>query len=160
MHLVNKVRSASRRVAPPYLLLLSSGPEPRRPAMYVPRATYLWMTLRFEQPKHSLTHSRHFRNEARCTTDETKQNNLRIVFCLFVCGQQWQAPWAPAAATAMPTSEMEGRRSGLEVYLSALSGLKESWRSMIVTDVLCAEQETASATMSPATDQVSSDVTS
>lgn len=60
----------------------------------------------------------------------------------------------------MPANEMEDRRSGLEAYLSALSGLKESWRSGIVTEVLCAEQEGASAAVSPATDQVRGWVTS
>lgn len=54
----------------------------------------------------------------------------------------------------MPANEMEDRRSGLQVYLSALSWLKESWRSSIVTDVLCAEQEGTSTAVSPATDQV------
>jgi len=49
----------------------------------------------------------------------------------------------------MSPSEMEDRRKGLEAYLTALSGLKQSWQSSIVTKVLCEE------TASPATDQVS-----
>lgn len=67
--------------------------------------------------------------------------------------KQWQAPWTPA--TAMPDDEMEDRRSGLQVYLSSLSKLTESWQSDIVTRVLCAEEDEASAVGSPVTDQVS-----
>ncbi|CAM9678971.1 unnamed protein product, partial [Pylaiella littoralis] len=63
---------------------------------------------------------------------------------------KWQSSWAPATPAAMPPDEMEERRSGLQVYLSSLSKLEESWQSDIVTKVLCAEEEQAPAA---ATDQ-------
>lgn len=55
----------------------------------------------------------------------------------------------------MPAEEMEERREGLQAYLSELSGLKDSWRSDVVTEVLClAEDNATSASASPAGDQV------
>lgn len=55
----------------------------------------------------------------------------------------------------MPSEEMEERREGLQAYLSELSGLKDSWQSDVVTEVLCfAEEDATSASASPAADQV------
>ncbi|CAM9280562.1 unnamed protein product, partial [Ectocarpus sp. 8 AP-2014] len=63
---------------------------------------------------------------------------------------KWHTPGTPA----MPAEEMEERREGLQAYLSELSGLKDSWRSDVVTEVLClAEDDATSASASPAADQ-------
>ncbi|CBN74775.1 hypothetical protein Esi_0041_0139 [Ectocarpus siliculosus] len=63
---------------------------------------------------------------------------------------KWHAP----GTLAMPAEEMEERREGLQAYLSELSGLKDSWRSDVVTEVLClAEDDATSASASPAGNQ-------
>ncbi|CAM9594060.1 unnamed protein product [Ectocarpus sp. 6 AP-2014] len=63
---------------------------------------------------------------------------------------KWHAP----GTLAMPAEEMEERREGLQAYMSELSGLKDSWRSDVVTEVLClAEDDATSASASPAGNQ-------
>ncbi|CAM9178217.1 unnamed protein product [Scytosiphon promiscuus] len=62
--------------------------------------------------------------------------------------------WQPHSRQAMPAHELEDRRNGLQVYLTALSGLKDSWQSDLVTEVLCVAEEDATV---PASSPASND---